>query len=217
MMKKIKRVIVLLLAFTLLCSLLPANVYASQGMTSENEFRTEIIATRPTNHYRLDGSRSSNVVLYVTTGDGEDGLTELKPGQEFVTSSPDTYFFVRVKDGYKAKTSFEHTYDYGNASRTDYPDWSTTKTQVSIYHVLQDMTHNPPLQSEAEERGCTYKFQYTGKENKNGSKEGNFWAQFAIKGDPFPVQLVYSIDGDTTQIADSTTYYHENVTDKEIE
>jgi preprotein translocase subunit SecG len=245
MMKKLKRLMVMLLAFTLLCSLLPANVYASgrekthggtpqggtsqggtsQGGTSQgetpqgettcgvtegNQFSPSNLEISSTNHYRLDGSRSSNVVLYVTTGDGADGLTEIQPGQDFVTTSPDTYFFVRVQDGYKAETSFEHTYAYGSTSRTDYPEWSTSQTQVSIYHDLQDATYNPPLQSEAKKLGCTYKFQYTGKK----SDDGNFWAQFAIKGVPFPVQLVYSIDGDTTVITDSSTYYHENVTEK---
>jgi uncharacterized repeat protein (TIGR02543 family) len=161
------------------------------------------------NHYKMDASKSANVTLYVTTGE-DVRLKALTPGEEFVTQEPNTYFFVRVPDGYAAETTFEHNYAFGDASRSEYPGWGSTKT--SIYYGMYDPDDPnpiPPRWNDADQLGCTYKFQYTGKSGNSG----NFWTQFAIKAEPIEISIIYDANGGKNAPVDGTIYYHNNVTE----
>jgi hypothetical protein len=176
-------------------------------LTMKESITMEVKEAQNLNHYLLNQKLSSNITVYATAGSGSGGLTMIYPGQEFVTEDPNSYYFVRVLDGYAAKTSFTHTYVYGDPSRTEYPVWDGG--QYAIYHEINDATYNMPQTTAAKALGCTYKFQYTLKSGDNG----NFWAQVAIVADPIEISVVYDANGGTDAPVDSKTYYHENVTE----
>jgi uncharacterized repeat protein (TIGR02543 family) len=206
MRKKFKSILAMCMAIALLGTSIPVSA-DSAGTTSTNDFSLDEVAV-DTNHLKLNAERSSNITVYATAGDGSQGLNIMKPGDEFVTEETNTYYFARVLDGYAAGTEFEHTYSFGDSSRTDYPDWSTIQT--SIYHTIDDPTYNMPRTEDAKALGCTYKFQYTG---MTGGR-ANFWGQFAITAKPIEVKVVYDANGGTNAPTDSLSYYHENVTEE---
>jgi hypothetical protein len=176
-------------------------------LTMTESCTIEIKPSQNTNHYLLNKEHSSNITVYATEGDGSGGLTMIYPGQEFVTKEPDSFYFVRVLDGYAAQTNFTHTYAYGDPDRNEYPAWAGT--QYAIYHQIDEVYYDSPQMTAAKALGCTYKFMYTKKSGDNG----NFWAQVAIVADPIEISVVYDPNGGTSAPVDGNTYYHENVTE----
>jgi hypothetical protein len=156
------------------------------------------------NHFKLDKKESANVVLYVTTSDGQ-GLTKMVPGDEFATKSADTYFYVQVPLGYTPGTSFQHTFAYGDDTRTSFPTWDGVSS--SIYEKITASGTVTPGQEEAVKKECTYKFQYTG---KTGSRS-DFWALFSIEASPLDVTIDYDAGGVTSNPQDDNIYHHKNV------
>jgi hypothetical protein len=176
-------------------------------LTMTESCTIEVKPAQNTNHYLLNKEHSSNITVYATSGDGSDGLTMIYPGQEFVTESPDSFYFVRVLDGYAAQTNFTHTYAYGDPNRTEYPAWAGS--QYAIYHQIDEVYYDSPQMTAAKALGCTYKFMYT----KKSGDAGNFWAQVAIVADPIEISVIYDPNGGTNAPVDTKTYYHENVTE----
>jgi uncharacterized repeat protein (TIGR02543 family) len=171
-------------------------------------FKVTVIAV--INHYMLS-TASSNVVVYVTTGNNEE-LTELQPGEAFTTESADTYFYVKVLDGYGTGTTFMHDWVENDPDRTDFPSDMDSKT--STYVGIYNTGYSPLRKEDAIEEGCTYMFQYT---QKSGSY-GNFWTMFQITAEPVSVNVNYVANDDTsakaTDIPDGQSgYYHSNVTE----
>jgi hypothetical protein len=158
------------------------------------------------NHFLLDGTKSSNIVLYATTGNGENGLQEVLPGKEFVTEDTDVYFFVYVPVGYGTDSTFSHTVACGDENRKEYVGWSEEKKE-SKYLAIDDTSYNPPGLEEAIQKECSYKFQYTG---MTGSRS-YFWAMLGITASPIEVRVVYNANGGTNAPVDSNVYYHKNV------
>jgi hypothetical protein len=176
-------------------------------LTMTESITMEVKEAQNLNHYLLNKEHSSNITVYATEGDGSGGLTMIYPGQEFVTKDPDSFYFVRVLDGYAAQTNFYHTYAYGDPSRTEYPAWAGS--QYAIYHQIDEVYYDSPQMTAAKALGCTYKFMYT----KKSGNDGNFWAQVAIVADPIEISVVYDPNGGTNAPVDKKTYYHENVTE----
>jgi uncharacterized repeat protein (TIGR02543 family) len=173
------------------------------GATKERATSTTV-----TNHYMLS-TASSNVVVYVTTGNNE-ALTVLQPGVAFTTTNAAAYFYVKVLDGYGTGTTFKHGYTKG-ANVTAFP---STMNQNSTYEDIYETKYSPLRLEEAKDEGCTYIFQYT---QKSGS-DGNFWTIFQITAEPVSVNVNYVANDDTsakaTKIpADQNSYYHSNVTE----
>jgi uncharacterized repeat protein (TIGR02543 family) len=182
--------------------------FKTVGQTSKT--KTESIKVNVygvTNHYMLSED-SSNIILYITTGD-DDNFTELGKGSTFDTESADIYYYVRVKKGYAAETKFQHIYEKNAPLREEFPnDWNQEKT--SIYDSIDSPSYGvKPGYYDALDLGCTYMGQYT---NKVGTM-GNVWVQLRIKANPIVVKVAYDANEGTGAPTDNASYYHPNVTE----